>query len=256
MAQLLPPDDELQLRALWARRSSLASRELETLCLLIMRTLRRCAAPELSALRESDDPRTARDRYINDFLMAKVLDAERFSDSPLESVGALVFYFRNFLKTAIRSERFHRDMGEFDEGRNAGEDDEAACGCADAGSDAAFDSESAIGWLEQARQFVRALETRYQVLLLSYCADEPVFSVARRYNIASAAHHAGKLGITKKHGGAPPAYGETLIGRWMAQTLGIDFAPNSQSDILRAMEALCAASFELRTDLEAGLDHA
>ncbi|MDK9705376.1 MAG: hypothetical protein OEL20_19805, partial [Sulfuritalea sp.] len=91
MAQLLPPNDELQLRALWARRSSLAGHELETLCRLIMRTLRRCAAPELSALRESDDPRTARDRYINDFLMAKVLDAERFSDSPLESVGALVF---------------------------------------------------------------------------------------------------------------------------------------------------------------------
>lgn len=127
-----------------------------------MRTLRRCAVLELSTLRESDDPRTARDRYINDFLMAKVLDAERFSDSPLESVGALVFYFRNFLKTAIRSERFHRDMGEYDEGRNAGEDD-AHRGCADAGSDDASDSESAVGWLDQARQFACASEraTRY-----------------------------------------------------------------------------------------------
>ena len=255
MVQLLSPADDLQLRALWARRSALAGRELETLCLLIMRVLRRCAAPELSALRESDDPKAARDRYINDFLMAKVLDRDRFSDSPLDSVGALVFYFRNFLKSAIRSERFHRDMDEYDDGRGDQEDGEPTCACSQ-DEYTSSDSESAIGWLEHARQFAGTLEKRHQVLLLSYCADEPVFSIAKRYNIASAAHHAGKLGISKKSGGTPPAYGETLIGRWMVQVLGIDFAPGSQSDILRAMEALCAASFELRADLEAGLSHA
>jgi hypothetical protein len=249
MAKLLPPDDELQLRALYARRSTLAGRELETLCLLIMRVLRRCAAPELSALRDG------RDRYINDFLIAKVLDVERFSDSPLYSVGALVDHFRNLLKTAIEAQRSRPDREEYDEGRDEVEDDESACGCPREETDA-FDAESSDALLDHARQFACSLEKRYQVLLLSYCANEPVFTVARRYNIASAAHHAGKLGITKKHGAVPPAYGKTLIGRWMVQTLGIDIVPSSRSDILRAMGALCAASFELRTDLEAGLDHA
>jgi hypothetical protein len=255
MAKLLPPDDELQLRALYARRSTLAGRELETLCLLIMRVLRRCAAPELSALRESDDPRDVRDRYINDFLIAKVLDVERFSVSRLDSVGVVVLYFRRFLKTAIKAQSRRRDKEEYDEGRDDVEDDESACGCPREETDA-FDAESSDALLDHARQFACSLEKRYQVLLLSYCANEPVFTVARRYNIASAAHHAGKLGITKKHGAVPPAYGKTLIGRWMVQTLGIDIVPSSRSDILRAMGALCAASFELRTDLEAGLDHA
>lgn len=261
MVKLLTDAEDKQLIELWSRRSSLAGKELETLCKLVMRLLQRCSAPELLSLREGEDLRDTRERYIHDFLLAKVLDTERYSDqSRLDSPGALVGWFRNMLLNAIDSkkESILRDSADLDHERfratddsiDSPESDATTCMCA------AESASNAFRWLHQAREFARNLEARYQVLLLSYCADEAVFSIAKRYNIASAAHHAGKLGITKKHGDAPSAYDKTLIGNWLINELKLPLDQLHLPDVMEAFDALCAASFELREMLEARLEHA
>ncbi len=254
MAKLLSESDERRLVELYGRRSQLRGEELETLCRLVIVVLSHCHAPELAALREGDDLRATRERYIQEFLLVKILDTERFSDSRLDSTGVLVGYFRKLLINAINSteESLSRDAVSLDEEHDEASDSDMVgrCGMASAASS------SPARWLNQAREFADALEARYQVLLLSYCADEAVFAVAKRYNIASAAHHAGKLGITKPHGGPPADYGKTLIGRWLTEVLHIRFDADHVVEIQEVFEALCAASFELKQKLEAGLSDA
>lgn len=259
MGKLLSDADERQLVELWSRRSNLAGKDLERLCLLVMQVLQRCNAPELQALREGEDLRDTRERYIHDFLLAKVLDTERYSDQGrLDSAGVLVSWFRKLLLNAIASKQdsILRDSCDLDESRQDDSPNETLSHTSPECVLAANPHSTAHRWLEHARQFANGLESRYQILLLSYCADEAVFTVAKRYNIASAAHHAGKLGITKKHGDAPPDFEKTLIGSWIKNVLRIPFDRLHIHEVLEVFEALCAASFELRKQFDERLQNA
>ncbi len=250
MAHPLNPEEISLLQQLWQRRSTLRGKELETLCVLIFQVLRQYSCPELGALQGGESRRTVQEHYINDFLVAKVLDVERFSDSPLVSVGALVGYFRNYLRNALEFEK-RRRMDSFEEQQTGDQDSEALlpiesdccgeCQCSNASGHDQF--------LQSARQLIQSMEKKYLFLLHSYCADEPVFASAKRHNIASAAHHAGRLGIVKKQaGGIPDDYAKTMIGHWMKNHLSLEFVPDRQEEILLAMDALCAAAYEAHAE--------
>ena len=229
------PDDEA-LRDLWSRRTMLSQAEWEKLYKIIFNALRRHASPELFALPES------RDDYIQHFFTDKVFPLDH---SDCAHIGALRCYFQRYLIDQIRRQKTRAEIPLDDTApMSSHHDDEAANDEAahDAVLSPAFDgapdypgiAASARAWLAASEAWARLY------LALSYCPDaersEPLRDLAARYNIASYAYKASRLGFNWKKG--IDDYKNTLIGAWLV-SLGFSISPDEMDAIHDALKILC-----------------
>ncbi|GAB1392370.1 hypothetical protein MASR1M60_05330 [Rhodocyclaceae bacterium] len=239
----LNAQDSQALIALWIQRKrGLDETQWHRLFVLVRFVLQRCRAPMLEQLPEN------REYYIHDFFVRKVMETAAVA-TPLEHVGVLAGYFRNFLTDQTRSAWLKR-AGSL-EGMAVHERDHLeatasfcdACDCADIDrllSEAGFTHQEIT---DSAAAFLSGLSPG-EIAYLRYntCADDPetMSSIAKRMEIANYHEKARKLGITGLKSGFVTGYEKTRIGNWL-RSLGIEISLDWWPQLKSVMALLCLA---------------
>jgi hypothetical protein len=200
------------------------------------------------------------DDYVAEFLTAKVLESP--GEDELEHSGALGTYFYRFLISIKRKERIGSQGGSGGDSeapadsalpekslsqalghQNCHELDPATL-LADSFADPERVAESALGFLRTAPQWARLY------LRFHDCADKADPDrltrqiLAQRFGIAAYQDKAHKLGVvlpgrSTQAKGIPAAFGESLIGRWIKDEVGIDLDDEHAPLILACFKILC-----------------
>jgi hypothetical protein len=230
-----------ELRDLWSRRQYLDQAEMTRLCLIVTEVLRAYRPRELGGLPEDVND------YINGFLVRKVLDRDLASQC--DHVGALCYYYRNFLIDCLKKQKNRSKIEQHFPDAPEG-DAPYSTQAADLTTDGASDSiedlrqaglqpqqvrESAAAWLAGSEEWVRIF------VGLHNCPDadasEPLVHLARRKGIPSYAYRAKQLGFNWK-GESPEGFADTLIGQWIV-SLGIEIVPDNIPLVHGALKILC-----------------
>ncbi len=240
MSETHPLDAEL--RDLWSRRRDLDDGGWTRLYEIATTVLMNYKPRELAGLPED------RDVYVLEFFQDKVFRLD--SLSRCDHVGALRLYYQHYLRDLIRSKwarASHEVADEHDPERESppslDEATEATASrldpfveLAEAGFAPIEVAESASAWLAASEEWVPLF------VALSNCPDawlsEPLVHLARRKGIKSQAYKAGKLGFNWR-GGDVDGFADTLIGRWIVESLGIELVPENSLLILGALKILC-----------------
>lgn len=239
--QLLSPEEESELIALWPDRAE----TLERIWELVTKVLKRTHPAILRALPED------KEEYIAAFFDQKIL-AHLHKPQRLDRAASLCSWFNNFL---LDQEKRKSNQYLSLDGMTDG--NEGNCSLDIPSEDHSPEQKAEASLLQQhAAAFFSSLEWPDQLYLSEcHCPEEgePLSSLARRYQIASYHYRAGKLGITLKKGDLPADWESTLIGRWVRDTLGIRVSAASIRDIQDALLALCEVALMLRHRIFAGL---
>lgn len=233
---------DAELRDLWSRRRNLEEASWARLYDIVMTVLVKYRPRELAGLDEN------RDIYVLDFFQDKVLRLDLISRC--DHVGALRLYYLNYLRDLIRSKQ-SRSKWEVEDKHDPESDsppslDEAPQVEADskdplteleeAGFSPAKIATSAADWLTSNEEWVRLF------VALSNCPDaelsEPLVHLAKRKGIKSYAYKAEKLGFNWK-GTDIAGFAETLLGRWISESLGIKLRLENSPIIHGALKILC-----------------
>ena len=233
---------DAELHALWNHRRDLDEPGWTRLYEIVMTVLANYQPRELAGLPEH------RDVYILDFFQDKVLRLDLLSRC--DHVGALRVYYQRYLRDLIRSKQSRSKWEVADQHDPDDESppslDEAPMAEANASdsfvalAEAGFPpvdvAASASAWLAASEEWVRLF------VALSNCPDaalsEPLVRLARRKGIKSQAYKAEKLGFNWR-GGDLNDFPETLLGRWIVGSLGIELRPENAPLILGALKILC-----------------
>jgi hypothetical protein len=233
---------DAELRELWRNRRDLDERGWARLYEIIASVLIKYAPRELAGLRED------RDVYVLDFFQDKVLRLDLLSQC--NHVGALRLYYQRYLRDLIRSNQTRStweiadaydpecdsppslDQAPELETQSAGSFAELE----EAGFSTIEVAASAASWLASSEEWVRLF------VALSNCPDaelsEPLIHLAKRKGIKSQHYKAEKLGFNWR-GGTHSDFSETLLGRWIVGTLGIEICQENSSLILGVLRILC-----------------
>jgi hypothetical protein len=233
---------DIELRDLWARRQGLDESGWSRLYTIVMSTLMGYKPRELAGLHED------RDIYIQEFFQDKVFRSD--SLSRCDHVGALRLYYLNYLRDLIRSKQ-SRSKWEVADKHAADSDsppslDEAPdietdhgdlfTELEEAGFSPAKVAASAATWLATSDEWVRIF------VAFSNCPDaalsEPLRHLAKRKGIKSQATRADKLGFNWKKTDIA-GFANTLVGRWITESVGIELRPENSPLILGVLKILC-----------------
>lgn len=253
MQNTLSSEDSAELVRLWRRRQTLAPQEMGRMYGIVGNALGDCHPPELKALGEG------RQELVAQFIYLKVLRldadpeegdeegggaAERAAHSAPSTAFALCAYFRRYLIDCTRATRFRRRLSLGEEvsdeqldahlrgHRGPGRD---AAGCL------AEHGLRAADVVEAARRFIDGLGEPERLLLCEgFGREAPLSGVAARHAIASYHYRAGRLGLVHRRESLPADYGRTLLGGWIAQTLGIAIEAGNMDAIGAVFEILGA----------------
>ncbi|WP_295529963.1 hypothetical protein [uncultured Pseudacidovorax sp.] len=254
MQNTLSSEDSAELVRLWRRRQTLAPHEMGRMYGIVGTALGDCHPPELKALGEG------RQELVAQFIYLKVLrlDADpeegeeegaggatdRAAHSAPSTAFALCAYFRRYLIDCTRATSFRRKLSLGEEvsdeqldahlrGHRGGAGDAAGC--------LAEHGLSMAGVAEAARRFIAGLGEPERLLLCEgFGREAPLSGVAARHAIASYHYRAGRLGLVHRRESLPADYGRTLLGGWIAQTLGIAIEPGNMDAIGAVFEILGA----------------
>jgi len=241
------------LSDLWRRRFDLPETDMTRLCTLVCQVLSSYRPRELAGLPEEHKD------YVNHFIMDKILQPSGVGD--FLHAGGLRMMYRNYLRDQIDRletwKKFHvsATVDEDDEsaGSGSGVDSYAHEPC---GANLPCETEQALlrehqltvdvvcaaarGWLSRSERWVPPY------LAFNFCADtdvrEPLVHLARRYAVHSYHAKAEKLGFNwdgEKARKSGRRFGETLIGKWLAEDLGIPIDDNPTRVIKIAFDLLC-----------------
>ena len=231
-----------ELCALWCRRRDLDEAGWTRLYEIAMAVLMNYKPRELAGLPED------RNVYIQEFFQDKVLRLDL--TSRCDHVGALRVYYQRYLRDLLRSKqsREKREIGDKHdaEGESPPSLDEAPeaettgtdplNALAEAGFPPIEVAASARAWLVASEEWVPIF------VAFSNCPDaalsEPLVHLAKRKGIKSQAYKAEKLGFNWR-GGDVAGFAETLLGRWITGSLGIELHPENNLLILGALKILC-----------------
>lgn len=247
-----------ELGDLWFARATLDDAGWKRLYVVVCGLLMSYRPQELASLVED------REIYVQEFFCEKVLRPD--AEPARIHVGALKFFYRNFLKDRIRElatyrEHFSSIDGDGEEGGGGLSVDSQPCasGCPGEDSTIAALAEHGLGLAEvsrSAREFLAAQEDWVPVYLaFSFCPDadkeEPLIHLAARKGIKSHHYKASALGINWKQGKGDKSFSETKIGRWLEEDLGIgvDYANRGAMDA--AFKILCFEALSWRESDEA-----
>lgn len=261
MADTRKYDEEL--RGLWATRSTLDDPGWERLVTIVHEVLRSTSAPELASL--SGDRRD----WIQDFIVEKVFRPDL--TSRIDHAGALGVAFRRFLLDQIRANaaeakwmvRVNADDEDADPealdrvaARHSAdhhvsmEADEVAL-LAERGLALEDVQASAADWLKRQEDWVGL------ILAFHFCPDaefaEPMDHLAKRTNMASNNHKISKLGVNWNHRKGLErgnSFGETMVGRWVVEDLGVEISGENVAVILLIFKILCFEALNRRDLLE------
>lgn len=236
-------EDDATLQDLWSRRNGLTESEWTRLYRIVVAALKSYRPEILSSLSDGHDV------YVEDFFQDKVFRPDLLSR--LDHVGAIRVAYKRYLHDRYDSEKIRRTEEISDEHANGGAptttDEKASC-ASDGGdelkvlSNAGFApqavGESATRWLRSAEPWVPAM------LGLHFCPDreysEPLVRLSNRLGIRSYHYKAEKLGIT---GVRDRTWGgQTHIGRWLTEDVGIEITDENRSLVDAALKILCFAA--------------
>jgi hypothetical protein len=232
---------DAELSDLWGRRSTLNESDAVRLYKIVVSTLMGFRPAELASLPED------RSIYVENFYQDKVYFTEPLSRC--DHTGALMVFYRRYLLDEIRSLK-SRSKVEVSETQNPDDesppiienfsiDDDSDDGMKqleESGYSISKVAALAVKWLADSEEWVRIF------VAFSNCPDadqsEPLVHLAKRKGIRSQAYKAEKLGFNWR-GGDTSGFGETLIGRWIRDAVGIELAPENSMLILGALKILC-----------------
>ena len=246
--QLLTVTEERELRSLWGGRSHLDREQWERLWQLVTSVLRQCQPTVLQQLPDT------KEAYVSDFFLNKVIQGKD-AGTQLESASALATFFQRYLidiqrYLARRPTTYLDDEALVD--HLADTDSDCDIPESRTSADCPGDHAQRRQLLMAAAEFFGALSREDQLYLSLHACDddgEPLYKLAKRFEIASYHYKAGQLGITRKKGELPAGYETTRIGHWLTNTLGMRIAPDFIDEILEAFEALCEAAMACREHL-------
>jgi len=240
MGENHPLDGEL--RDLWCRRRDLDAAGWTRLYEIAMSALMNYKPRELAGLPED------RNVYIQEFFQDKVLRLDL--SSQCDHVGALRIYYQRYLRDLLRSKQSREKREVSDKHDPEGESppslDEAPevetsgtdplTELAEAGFPPVDVAASARAWLLASEEWVPVF------VAFSNCPDaarsEPLVHLAKRKGIKSQAYKAEKLGFNWR-GGDAAGFAETLLGRWITDSLGIELRPENSGLLLGVLKILC-----------------
>jgi hypothetical protein len=236
---------DTELCDLWARRRDLDENGWSRLYSVVMFVLMSYKPRELAGLHED------RDIYIQEFFEDKVFRLD--SLSRCDHVGALRLYYLNYLRDLIRSKQ-SRSKWEVADAHNPDDpDNDSAPSLNEApdpetGRDPIFTeleeagfsptqvAASAATWLASHDEWVRIF------VAFSNCPDaelsEPLVHLAKRKGIKSQAYKAEQLGFNWKKADLA-GFADTLLGRWISESIGIELRPENSPLILGVLKILC-----------------
>jgi hypothetical protein len=233
---------DAELRDLWARRRYLDENGWSRLYAITKSVLINFKPRELAGLHED------RDVYVQEFFEDKVFRLD--SLSRCDHVGALRIYYLNYLRDLIRSKQSrskwevadkHDPDSDSPPSLDEALDTEAGRGdlftdLEEAGFSPAKVAASAATWLATNDEWVRIF------VAFSNCPDaalsEPLVHLAKRKGIKSQHSRAEKLGFNWKKADIA-GFANTLLGRWITESVGIELRPENGPLILGALKILC-----------------
>ena len=233
---------DAELRDLWARRRDLDESGWSRLYAITISVLMNFKPRELAGLHED------RDVYIQEFFEDKVfrLDSLRRCDH----VGALRIYYLYYLRDLIRSKKSrskwevadkHDPDGDSPPSLDEAPNTEAGRGdifteLEEAGFSPIKVAASAATWLATNDEWVRIF------VAFSNCPDaalsEPLVHLAKRKGIKSQAYKAEQLGFNWKKTELA-GFANTLLGRWITESVGIELRPENSTLVLCVLKILC-----------------
>lgn len=233
---------DAELRDLWSRRSNgLDEAGWTRLFQIVGIVLSNYRPRELAGLSED------RGEYVQDFFLEKVFRADLLTRC--DHVGALRLYYLNYLRDEIRTKK-SRAKFEVENQNDPDNDSPTPTDRAPANDDnedclvqleqsgflPSKVAESATQWLESNEEWVRLF------VAFSNCPDAelsvPLVHLARLKGIKSQAYKAEKLGFNWG-GGDPKNFRETMIGRWISESVGIEITSENVLLIHGALKILC-----------------
>lgn len=234
---------DTELRDLWSRRRDLDEASWTRLYHITKSVLKNYKPRELAGLREDHDV------YIEEFFQDKVLRLDLLSRC--DHTGALRLYYLRYLRDQIRRKQARAKWQVADEHDSEADsppslDNKApevkndhqdiSTELEEAGFSPTKVALSATKWLESSEEWVRLF------VALSNCPDaeisESLGLLAKRKGIKSQAYKAEKLGFNWK-GSDPTGFAETLLGRWITDSLGIELCLENSNLILCVLKILC-----------------
>jgi hypothetical protein len=180
--------------------------------------------------------RSEREDLVSDFVLRKIIVGRK----TFPAFGALINAFQNYLRDVLRHENFSESLDE----RATDEDGQShGCEIPDFGQ-STEDVVHAKRMDAAAEVFVGSLPQGERAYLSEskVCREDgdAVSAVAKRYRITNYHAKARELGIYQHENSVTAAdYSETVIGRWITQTLGIPLAVERLPEIRAAMVAMC-----------------
>jgi len=225
-----------RLTQLWSNRENLNEAEWTELYKVIVAILKRSNPSILRSLPE------AKEHYIQDFFLVKVLEPAKHNSASPHGANQLCSYFNNYLIDVYRGAALRTTdwVENYDEVERC----EEVCSHA-APHDGDFFE---YGYSHQdvhqrAQGFLAQLDEIGRIYLaLHACADvpEPLYKLAERLRIPSYHYRAHQLGITRKKGEFGAGYEATQIGGWLTRELGLELSANTS--VLTALKILCFES--------------
>ncbi len=251
--QVVAHPNDKELRDLWTRRSDLDETEWVRLYVIVKDALRNWRPSILRSLPEDHET------YIEEFFQDKVYRPDLASR--IDHVGALRSdAYENFLKDVLR--RQNRRPIEVVGDEDNDEEVWGISGTETGGTSSELDDslwsalheESGMSVEEvaqSARKWLDASDVWVGIYLgLHNCPDakdsDPLYKLARTYQVANYHHKAELLGITDKR---DAGYEKTLLGRWLTQDIRLELSPESLS-VFAALKILCLAALMWAEDQE------
>lgn len=236
---------EAQLLALWRDRAQLDESGWEGLWYAVQGVLGHCHCPELSGLPYS------REECILDFFHQKVFEpALRGTGGELRHAGALVAYFRNFLRDLLDDPYLVRRViteEELEPRDPSGREDIDPDDFGELLELTGTELSTIV--LAAQRFFDGAPDWVLPYLALNTCADAedviPLYRLKDLYAVASHHYKARQLGITRRKGECETDYDQTLLGQWLL-SLGVAPVRENVHAMEDALKILCQVALTLQ----------
>lgn len=211
------------------------------LYVLVRGVLERCNAPELSRLSGE------RADYIDEYFSEKVFLPMRPGLRGPDHCGALVVFFRRYLRTLAGSKAGASESVSPPEPTEPPDPpvsptfrDVDRILREDCGRTADQVSEAAIA-------FLSSLTTdRYWASVMlrhNFCPDDehriPLQTLAHQHQIPSYHYRAGRLGINHQWHAGLGVFRGTIVGQWLEETLGAPISAEKSESVGAALEILC-----------------
>lgn len=232
-------DWDRELHDLWRRCASTTASEGDwrQLYQLVHQVLLRCNAPELAGL--SDNRQT----YIDEFFSQKVFLAMKPSARGPDHCGALILFFRRYLRDNLRSD--NRLISESTNEREAEETSEIGVGDLERllPSHCGVTLEHVTSCATEFLDDLKANdEWAWLMLRYNFFPDKedsiPLSHLAQRHQIPSYHYRAAQLGIKHRCEQGVEQFQKTMLGSWLEKALGTRLSDDQSECVDAAFKIL------------------